>query len=132
MNNEFSTKISYEKLRQIIFNYFKEVDNIELGSVSIDYLREKLTGKENVPPFFIMKNELGESRFDIPKEDIEKILAWYLKKSNYEFTGVKYDYNIIISYKMSLSLGDDNKNEKIENKESEKNEKLKSSSFMHM
>ena len=126
MNNEFSATISYGQLRQIIFDYFKEVDNIELGSVSIEYLKEKLTGKENFPPFFIMKNSIGESRFDIPKEDIEKILSWHLKKSNFKFTGVKYGHDVIISYKMNLSLGDDNKKDV-----NEGNEQSNSVSSMH-
>ncbi len=136
MKNEFTTQMTYQELRQIVFNYFKEVDNIELGSASIEYFEQYLRGEKPNPKFFIMKNEIGESRFDIPKEDIEKILAWYLKKNNFEFVSAKYDYRVNISYKMNFSLDDDKKeepeNKEQENSEPESKEQSKSSSLMHM
>ncbi len=99
MNEDFNGKISYEELRQIIFNYYKENKGIELSSISIDYLKGKLADGNNTQPFFIIRDEFGETRFDISKEEIQEILKSYFLSKGYELSDLKYGYNVEFEYK---------------------------------
>ncbi|MEG2232959.1 MAG: hypothetical protein RRY16_03255 [Bacilli bacterium] len=112
MNEE---RISYEELRQIVFDYFKEKQGIQLSSISIDYLKNKMTGEtlNNSHPFFVMKNEMGETRFDITKEDIQKIFDSYLADKGYKLTSIEYGYGVGFKYKQNPEI-DSRKEEKIE------------------
>lgn len=99
MNEDFIGKFSYQDLRQIIFDYFKKNQGIELSSISIDYLRDKLARGTVDQPFFIINNEFGESRFDISKEDIQKIFSSYLASKNYELTDLNFGSMVEFRYK---------------------------------
>lgn len=87
-------KITYEELRQVIFDYFKKTKGIELGSISIDYLKGKLMGNNDSRNFFYIKNEIGNMSFDLSKEEIQKIFNSYLESENYELTDLEYGYNV--------------------------------------
>ena len=105
MKIEFKAVITYEKLREIIIKYFKENLNLEISSISIDYLMKKLTGLTEVQPFFIIRNEFGDTRFDLSKEQIEQIIREYLAHQNYELSGVEYKKGELdITYKESPNL----------------------------
>ncbi len=95
----YDGKISYSSLRQIVFDHYKNTKGIELGSISIDYLQNKLTGQNSNQPFFIRKDEFGETRFDIPQEEIQEILKSYLASKGYELTDLNYDNRVEFKYK---------------------------------
>lgn len=95
----YNGSIQYEDLRQIIFDYYKQTQGVELGSISISYLKEKLTGGNSNQPFFIRNDGFGETRFDIPKEKIQEILKSYLASKGFELTGLEYAGNVEIKYK---------------------------------
>ena len=113
MNEDLNGRISYQELRQIIFDYFKKNQGIELGSISIDYLKIKLTGGDFNQPFFIIHNEFGETRFDISKEDIQKILNSYLASKGCELSSIEYGYDVGFKYKQNPEI-DRSKEEKVE------------------
>ena len=102
MKNEFVTQISYSTLRQIIVDYFKNSENIELGYYSIEYLQDTLSGENKYQsssqPYFSMENELGKTNFDIPNEDIFKILDLYMSKMGFKLNNVKYENVVKITY----------------------------------
>ena len=102
-NKEYNSKISYQQLRKIIVNYYKEKRNIDLNYASIDYLKDKLTEKNqmNPSPYFSMNNALGETKFDISVDEIKKILYNYANENNLIFLDVNFDDNVNITYKMS-------------------------------
>lgn len=105
MNIEFKAEITYDKLREIIFNYFKKNLNLEVSSISNDYLLQKLAGFNEVQPFFIIHNEFGDTRFDLSKEQMEQFLREYLAHQNYELSGVEYrTKDISITYKECPNL----------------------------
>ena len=96
----YDGSIKYEDLRQIIFDYYKDTKGVELSSSSIDYLQSKLTGYNNSSyPFFIRKDEFGETRFDIPQEEIQEILKSHLAKKGYELAELNYDNKVKFKYK---------------------------------
>lgn len=113
MNEDLNGRISYRELRQIIFDYFKKNQGIELGSTSIDYLKGKLMGNDDQGPFFIIHNEFGETRFDISKEDIQKILNSYLVSKGCELSSIEYGYDVGFKYKQNPEI-DRSKEEKVE------------------
>lgn len=113
MNEDFNGRISYEELRQIIFDYFKNYQGIELGSTSIDYLKGKLMGNDDPRPFFIIHNEFGETRFDISKEDIQKVFSSYIASKGCELLSIEYGYNVEFKYKQNPEI-DRSKEEKVE------------------
>lgn len=121
MNEETDTnlkgKINYSSLRQIIFDYFKQTQGLELGSGSIDYLQAKLAHNSERRPFFIINGEFGETRFDISKEDIEKVFKSYLASKDYELTSsLEFgDYDTItFTYKSNLKIKNEMKENKVE------------------
>ena len=95
----YNGSIQYEDLRQIIFDHYKRTQGVELGSISIGYLKEKLNGGNSNQPFFIRNDGFGETRFDIPKEEIQEILKLYLASKGFELTGLEYAGNVKIKYK---------------------------------
>lgn len=95
----YDRSIKYEDLRQIVFDHYKNTKGIELGSISIGYLQDKLTGQNGNQPFFIRKDEFGETRFDIPQEEIQEILKSYLASKGYELTDLNYDNRVEFKYK---------------------------------
>ena len=95
----YDGSIKYEDLRQIIFDHYKNTKGIELGSISIDYLQNKLTGQNSNQPFFIKKDKFGETRFDIPQEEIQEILKSHLASKGYELTELNYDNRVEFKYK---------------------------------
>ena len=103
MNEETNTnlkgKINYSNLRQIIFDYFKQTQGIELSSISIGYLQDALISGNSNRRFFIRNDGFGETRFDIPKEEIQEILKLYLASKGFELTGLEYAGNVKIKYK---------------------------------
>lgn len=103
MKNEFVTEISYARLRQIIVDYFKKIENIELCYASIEYFQDMLreTGKYSYTllPYFSMSNGLGESKFDIPREDIFKILSLYVSSMGFELVNVEYKNKVQVTYR---------------------------------
>ena len=113
MNEDFNGRITYEDLRQIIFDYFKKNQGIELGSTSIDYLKGKLMGNDDQRPFFIIRNEFGETRFDISKEDIQKVFSSYLSSKGYELSSIEYGSSVGFKYKQNSEI-DLSKEEKVE------------------
>lgn len=113
MNEDFNGRISYEELRQIIFDYFKKNQGIELGSTSIDYLKGKLMGNDDPRPFFIIHNEFGETRFDISKEDIQKVFGSYLASKGCELSSIEYGSSVGFKYKQNPEI-DRSKEEKVE------------------
>ena len=119
---DFNGSIKYDKLRQIIFDYYKKNQGMELSSTSMGYLEHKLRGdSRNNQPFFIMNNEFGETRFDISKEDIQKILESYFESKNYELKEVKYGNNVEFKYRFN--------NKKVE---PEKENEVKTDDFSKM
>ena len=98
LNLDYNGKNSYDELVKIIFDYFEESQGIQLDSISTSYLRDKLTGKQNIPPIFAVDNEMGEARFDIPGEDIKKIFSLYLAKNGYEL--VDLDFSDMVDFKI--------------------------------
>ena len=55
--------ISYNELRDIITTYFETQQNLKVGSISIDYLRDHLKdGNTAGGKFFNVKGELGEAK----------------------------------------------------------------------
>lgn len=94
----YNGNIDYSKLRQIIFDYYKENKNMELSSISIDYLKSKLAGQGSSQPFFI-KNDGEEERFDIPKEEIEEILKEYLESKGYKLEEIEYKDSVEFKFK---------------------------------
>lgn len=113
MNEDFNGRITYEDLRQIIFDYFKKNQGIELGSTSIDYLKGKLMGNDDQRPFFIIRNEFGETRFDISKEDIQKVFSSYLSSKGCELSSIEYGSSVGFKYKQNSEI-DLSKEEKVE------------------
>ena len=101
LNLDYNGKNSYDELVKIIFDYFEESQGIQLDSISTSYLRDKLTGKQNIPPIFAVDTEMGETRFDIPVEDIQKIFASHLAKNGYEL--VDLDFNDMVDFKFRLN-----------------------------
>ena len=95
----YDGKMSYTALRQMIFDYYKENKGIQLSSISIDYLKNKLTVGNSNQPFFIRKDEFGETRFDIPQEEIQQILREYLAKKNYELIDLTFGSSVEFKYK---------------------------------
>ena len=91
--------IDYTVLRQIVFDHYKERYGVTLNSISIDYLRTKLKGGGNTQPFFIRNDEFGETRFDIPAEELKEILREYLAKKGYDLISLFYDNNVVFKYK---------------------------------
>lgn len=104
LNLNYSGTITYDNLRQIIFDYYRETKGIQLSSISIDYLKGKLSGDNVSQPFFIVNNDMGESRFDISKEEIKKIFGIYLKNKNYELVDLKYGEMVEFVYKDGRKL----------------------------
>lgn len=105
MKNSFITIISYAELQDIIIEFFKEVEKMEIEGDSYIYFRNILTYKENHPNIidksFIMYNKLGATRFDVPKEDIYKILSMHLEEQNFELLDVQYcDNSVGVKYKI--------------------------------
>ena len=84
--------MTYEELRQTVFDYFKNTKDMDLLSTSIDYLKIKLTGSKQYDggPFFAAMDELGEARFDLSSEDIKNILSQTFADKGIELTGVTY------------------------------------------
>ena len=113
MNEYIIGNIDYSELRNIIFNYFKVNKGIELESISIDYLRDKLAYDKNSYPFFIKKDKYGETRFDISKEDIQKILSVYLATQGFELSNVEFGEKITLNYKQNSEI-DSKKLENVE------------------
>lgn len=99
---ELDGKMTYSELREIIFNDYKETKGIQLSSISINYLKEKLKGNQSTPPFFIIDNEWGETRFDISVEDIQNILKSYFAKKDYELIDVHFHDMVEFTYQMNL------------------------------
>lgn len=108
MNEELRGKISYTDLRQIIFNYFKENQNLELSSPSIDYLKDKLTRGNDPRPFFIVYGEFGETRFDISQDDIQKVLKSFLASKNCELLNINYGDGVSFTYKKNPNINLEN------------------------
>ena len=94
---EITGSISYEELRKLVFDYFSEHEGIDLGSISIDYLKAKLQGGYS-QPFFIRNEEFGEVRFDVPKEDLERILGCYLASKGKRLISVNYGSTVGFTY----------------------------------
>jgi hypothetical protein len=107
MSEVFNVQINYEKLREIILNYFKENQNLELGFLSIDILKRNLRDDESTK-YFSLKHELGEAKFDISKEDIQIIIKSYLASKNCELLDIKYDDEVSFSYKQNQNINQDN------------------------
>ena len=106
----YNGSIQYFDLRQIIFDYYENVKGIKLGSISIDYLHEKLVSEYQTQPFFIRNDKFGETRFDIPKEEIQEIVKEYITSKGCELTSeLEYADNVMFKYK------------KLKKKEQEKN-----------
>ena len=81
-------EISYKDLLQIVYDYFKETEGIELGSISIDYLPSILNGTFNDrDKFFFVKGEFGASSFNLSKEEFQAIFQRHLASKNYELEG---------------------------------------------
>ena len=68
-----------------------------------------------------MNNEFGEMRFDIPKEDIQKILESYIENKNYELKEINYGNNVEFKYRFN--------NKKVE---PEKENEVKTDDFSKM
>ena len=95
----YNGQMDYSSLRQIIFDYFKKSQGIELSSASTYYLEEKLRGGTDPRPFFIIKDEMFETRFDISAEDIQKIFAAHLASKGFELSSVEYGDVLDFKYK---------------------------------
>ena len=108
MDGELRGRISYEELRLLIFNYFKENQKLELGSTSIDYLKEKLTRGNDQNPFFVVQGEFGVARFDIPKEDIQKVFKSFLASKRFELSNISYGSDVEFSYKYNPNINQEN------------------------
>ena len=107
MINEFSTTISYDKVRIIILEYFKKEENIDLDYIGINYFKDYLMDRKNPQSCFIMKNELGETRFNVPKDDILKLLKLYLSKMSMNLLDVNFsDRGVEIKYSIKLKIND--------------------------
>ena len=104
MNNDSYGKVSYEELRQIIFDYFKKNQGIELSSGSIDYLKGKLMGNNDPRPFFTTQNEYGKTKFDISSGDIQKIFSSYLASQGWELSSIEYGYNVEFRCKQNAEI----------------------------
>lgn len=79
----YSTKFSYDFLRGMIVNYYKNTQGIELEFPSIDYFERKLKkGNDSYSyPYFSFKDSLGNKvEFDISIEEIEKIIVEHYAK----------------------------------------------------
>lgn len=100
MNEEIKKgTISYNDLRLIIFNYFKEFENKDLASMSIDHLKDKLAGHGTEYPFFEMRYSTRKIGFDLSKEDIKKILTLYVASKKGELCDVIFENVVNVSYK---------------------------------
>lgn len=89
----FVAKYTYEDLRQMVFDVYKEKYGIDLQSISIDYLKSYLITDKPSQDFFIMKENDIESRFTIPKDDLIEMFKEYLKVKGCELTDIKFrDY----------------------------------------
>ena len=92
-------KLDYAQLRDIITEYFKNYVGVNLITISLDRLKPILRGQMQ-GEFFIIKNDLGETRFNISKEDIKKILQTHISQRGYEVQDLQFeDGYIIYSYK---------------------------------
>jgi len=97
---DYNGSIQYYGLRKIIFDYYENVKGIKLGSISIDYLHEKLVSEKQTQPFFIRNDEFGETRFDIPKEEIQEIVKQYIASKGCELTSnLEYADTVKFKYK---------------------------------
>lgn len=99
-NKEYNSKMEYNSLVSIIVNYYKTTKNIDLRYASTIYLKDKLTKRNNMnsSPFFLMQNELGETKFDISPEEINEILTNYAEINNFEFKDVSYNDKVEVTY----------------------------------
>lgn len=91
----YDGKMDYSDLRKIIVDYYRKTKGIELRTISIDYFKNILNGQSNIQ-FFITGND---ERFNIPKEEIEKILSQYLYSMNCDFISVNYGDKVEFKYK---------------------------------
>ncbi len=107
----YDGSIQYEELRQIIFDHYKKTQGVQLSSISISYLQEKLLGGNSNQPFFIRNDGFGETRFDIPKEEIQEILKSYLASKGFELIGLEYAGMVGIKYKEVKNNEQEKKND---------------------
>ena len=119
-NIVYDVSIGYVALRQIIFDYYKEKYNVELGSISIDYWKEKLTGNDIGGPFFVRRSELGETRFDLSYNQVKEIFSSYLADKGYELQNLNFDHDVQFKYtKKNVKQEYKQAEEKVEQNESE-------------
>lgn len=101
---EFSTSINYDRLRELVKEYFKVNKGLELGTISIDYLSEFLVSGHG-QAFWVVNTQLGEARFNIPKEQLVALIGEYIKEQGYELSDVVFkNHSIDIKYNMKLDL----------------------------
>ena len=102
LNLDYNGKNSYDELVKIIFDYFEESQGIQLDSISTSYLRDKLTGKQNIPPIFAVDTDMGQTRFDIPVENIQKIFALHLAEKGYELVDLDFSDMVRFTYNQNV------------------------------
>ena len=101
VNAIISESISYGKLVDIIREYYKEVYSMDIwldGSYTGDYLKESIKNNEKIFSISTGKGMFDRAKFNVPKEDIEKIVKSYLSSKNYELLSLELDNSVNLTY----------------------------------
>ena len=80
-------KMKYDQIDKYVCDYFKETQGINIDSISIEYLPEKLRSnnpKTGNNPYFVRLDQKYDTRFDLSNEDIKKIVERGLAKDGYQ------------------------------------------------
>ena len=106
----FTGTLSYQKIRDMVIEHYKRVNNVDLETVSIDYLANQLrSGTPGIQKFFVSKGAFGVSRFNLPNEEIEKIVKEELDLKGYEVLDFSYHSWITVHYRLkSITKGKQN------------------------
>lgn len=107
MNNEFVMEISYEKLIEIIVDYFRKIENIKLDYTNINCFKDILNELNKKDKCFIIRNKFVKSSFNIPRRDIFNIVSFYLFCKNFDLVNIEYNEQVIITYKYSKFFKED-------------------------
>lgn len=118
----FVAKYTYEDLRQIVFDFYKETFGIQLQSISIDYLKTYLVSGKNSQDFFIIKENDIESRFTIPKADLIDMFKKHIKEKGCELTDI--EFGDLIEFKYLTKNVKQTNNERFDRYEEQSNDPI--------
>ncbi|MBQ9319145.1 MAG: hypothetical protein IJR82_05905 [Bacilli bacterium] len=92
-------EIDYATLLQIIFDYFNKIQGLKVELLNKDDFESNFIDNSWKCSFFYIDKELGKTKFNLSKEDIDRIFKLYLACKNLKLiNGLEYCINDTIKY----------------------------------